>query len=269
MEKKLSHHPIDRRVDLTYDEFMKEYGLPGKPVIISDAINNWEAKKLWTLDFFREKYGHIIVPIFESGKRYELYETTLGEYIDYILKEEQEDGIFNLADWEFSRDCPELRDHYHVPDYFQSWLEDAPISLLPALRWIYINQKDTGSGLHIDYGHTASWNAVISGKKKWILLNQNESENIYNGAVDAFNPDFKKFPLYTHSQTFYGEQSEGDIMYIPSGWWHQVHNEELTIAVTENFINETNYKNCLWPLVSNIVEYQLEISKTPGKVQKV
>lgn len=45
MEKKLSHHPIDRRVDLTYDEFMKEYGLPGKPVIISNAINNWEAKK--------------------------------------------------------------------------------------------------------------------------------------------------------------------------------------------------------------------------------
>jgi hypothetical protein len=269
MSIKLSQQKIDRRTDLTFDEFMNEYGIPGKPVIISNVIEKWEAKKLWTLDFFREKYGHIIVPIFESGNRFELYETTLGEYIDYMLKEEQEDGVFNLADWEFTRDCPELQGYYKVPDYFKSWLDEAPQSLLPALRWIYINQKDTGSGLHIDYGNTASWNAIISGKKKWILLNPSESNNIYDGAVDAFNPDLEKFPLYAQSETFYGEQYEGDIMYIPSGWWHQAHNEELTIAVTENFINETNYKNCLWPLVSNIVEYQLDMQKTEEEVQKI
>jgi ribosomal protein L16 Arg81 hydroxylase len=37
-------------------------------------------------------------------------------------------------------------------------------------------------------------------------------------------------------------QEPGDIVFIPSGWWHQVRNEEPGIAVTENFVNATNAK---------------------------
>jgi oxalate decarboxylase/phosphoglucose isomerase-like protein (cupin superfamily) len=35
-------------------------------------------------------------------------------------------------------------------------------------------------------------------------------------------------------------QRPGDIIYTPSNWWHQVRNETCTLALTENFINETN-----------------------------
>jgi oxalate decarboxylase/phosphoglucose isomerase-like protein (cupin superfamily) len=35
-------------------------------------------------------------------------------------------------------------------------------------------------------------------------------------------------------------QRPGDIIFTPSNWWHQVRNDTCTLALTENFINETN-----------------------------
>ena len=40
--------------------------------------------------------------------------------------------------------------------------------------------------------------------------------------VDAFDPDLKKYPLFKKSFSILLEQLPGEMLFIPSGWFHQV-----------------------------------------------
>ncbi len=46
---------IDRRHQLSYEEFAEEYLFPGKPLIITGAINGWRALDNWTPEYFNKK----------------------------------------------------------------------------------------------------------------------------------------------------------------------------------------------------------------------
>jgi hypothetical protein len=43
---------IDRRSNLTMEQFITEYAIPNKPVIITDVVEHWPAYKKWTFDHF-------------------------------------------------------------------------------------------------------------------------------------------------------------------------------------------------------------------------
>src|SRR5262249_30443066 len=61
-------HPtqIDRRSKISLREFRREYLYPRKPVVITDAIENWAARSRWTLDFFKSRYGITLVTVYRS-----------------------------------------------------------------------------------------------------------------------------------------------------------------------------------------------------------
>ena len=46
-ESAVRYPEIDRRAGLSRDEFRREYLYPGKPVVITDAIENWKARSAW------------------------------------------------------------------------------------------------------------------------------------------------------------------------------------------------------------------------------
>lgn len=78
-----------------------------------------------------------------------------------------------------------------------------------------------------------------------MLLPPTESHKIYSGMnnlnlqvenyseVDFFEPDNAKYPLFSKVKgKMYVETEPGDILYIPSRWWHQVKSsEERNIAI--------------------------------------
>jgi hypothetical protein len=47
---------IDRRSNLSLEEFIEEYDKKNKPVIITDIIEKWKAKH-WTKEYLLAKYG--------------------------------------------------------------------------------------------------------------------------------------------------------------------------------------------------------------------
>ena len=114
--------------------------------------------------------------------------------------------------------------------------------------------------MHIDVHMTSAWNVLISGKKIWKFYRPKYRSKVYEGSVDAFNPNFYKYPLFKEIESITIEQNPGNIIYTPPGWWHQVRNLERGISLTENFINMSN-----WRIVYKYHELQSSVCSNSKK----
>ena len=175
----------------------------GKPVIITDATENWPARSKWTFEFFKTAYGSDPATAWlgrgsGAGKL-----TTLSAYIDFLDAPSAElPGIwtgkdigrmvahrrprpdggtspFYLLGWYAFRQHPELYDDIAPAPYF---VLDLVSALSPTLRdvfeWtsrreytaIFIGPEGSLSALHRDYWNTHAYLAQIRGRKRAILF---------------------------------------------------------------------------------------------------
>ncbi|MBD2166657.1 cupin-like domain-containing protein [Calothrix membranacea FACHB-236] len=235
---------VERRSNLSYNEFIKEYASVGKPVIITDTMKDWPALKKWDFDFFKSKYGSVTYG-FKEDKDEVKGTITVADYIDYLTEHNtnKNDQRLYLANWVVS-DFPELLEDYQEPIYFPNWLTRLPKKILQKHGYdnpeIFIGHKGTSIGLHEDPTSCAAWLAVISGRKQIVFFSPDQKDFLYGGKVDAFNPDLKKFPLYAKAKPVEVIVSPGEIIYIPPRWWHHVKNIEDTIAMGNLVVNELN-----------------------------
>lgn len=77
----------------------------------------------------------------------------------------------------------------------------------------------------------------------------------HNCLVCGLTPD--RTALMTRFSKFYGAVKDadvrpyeciveaGEVIFVPSGWWHVVINVEESIAVTQNYVGESNLVKCL------------------------
>ena len=73
---------VDRRSNLTLEEFIEEYEKPGKPVILTDIVPSWlayssDSGRQWDKENLLKRFGHIV---FKAGA----VEMTLADYWNYI-----------------------------------------------------------------------------------------------------------------------------------------------------------------------------------------
>ncbi|MBD2559791.1 MULTISPECIES: cupin-like domain-containing protein [Nostoc] len=237
---------IERRSNLSYDEFFREYSSVGKPVIITDAMKDWPASTKWTLDFFNSECGSLKASVREDGDYKKQLQITIGDYIDYLTADERSKTLY-LFDFH-PYNYPQLYNDYKVPVYFPNWFDRLPKKFQEKydypLDYIMIGGKGCSIGLHVDGGYTYAWLALISGKKRCALFTPDQTEFLYNGKVDVFNPDLEKFPLYAKVKPVETILEPGEILYIPTRWWHQVETLEDSIALSHNTINEFNAELC-------------------------
>ena len=127
-----------------------------------------------------------------------------------------------------------------------------------------MGRKESSIGLHFDEFCTQAWLGVIYGRKRFILIPPDQQKFVYYGEVDAFNPDLEKFPLYANVKPVEFILNPGEIIYIPSMWWHQAENLDSTIALGFNTVNEWNLEMLLHsaskvnPIIGNLLGLLLE-----------
>lgn len=243
---------IDRHrwTDLGKKRYVREYVLPLKPVIITDGIEHWVARKKWTLDFFKQQYSGI--PLTVDGRQ-----LTMGILIDEV----------NVSTPE--RPAPYLRNHpvKELPEELQfdvrpmpecvspNWFDHKLIKAWKDFTYVELYIGGTGAKfptLHYDGLHTHAFLMQLEGVKEYVAFPPSQSPLMYAGQgarenksdVDNIEaPDMARFAKFAGASGFRFKLFPGETLFVPAGWWHTERILSPSITVSINAANAANWKD--------------------------
>ncbi|KAL8999685.1 MAG: hypothetical protein Q9169_001502 [Polycauliona sp. 2 TL-2023] len=244
---------IARLHDLNAEEFASSW--VDKPFILSDPVRQWPVYQQWSTNLLLEKYGKIA---FQA----ESVDWLLETYVDYMLNNDDESPLY-LFDHSFVEKM-DLQvgkhedNHYWPPDCFGEDMFDAFEGQRPDRRWLIVGPERSGSTFHKDPNATSAWNAVLKGAKYWIMFPSKPSDPPPPGVYVSEDQGEVTSPLSIAEWLigFHGEArktrgcregicNEGEVLHVPSGWWHLVVNLSPSIAITQNFVPKAHLINAL------------------------
>ncbi|KAK9079244.1 hypothetical protein SSX86_000914 [Deinandra increscens subsp. villosa] len=244
----LERDNIVRRKGISVDEFVSNFEMPNKPVLLEGCLDNWPAMKKWDSDYLVKVCGDVR---FSVGP----IEMKLSDFFTYANQAQEERPLY-LFDPKFANKVPKLGQDYEVPVYFNEDLFSVLGNERPDYRWIIIGPAGSGSSFHIDPNSTSAWNAVVKGSKKWVLFPPDVvPPGVYpssDGAEVACPVSITEWFMnfYESTKTWKKKPVEcvckaGEVIFVPNGWWHLVINLEDSIAITQNFVSRRNLLNVL------------------------
>jgi hypothetical protein len=166
----------------------------------------------------------------------------------------------HILSFRFDRDvlgATALGSHYAPPpqlrgvDFF-SCLGEAG---RPAYRWLIAGPARSGSTWHKDPNATSAWNGVVRGAKKWLLFPPHAPPPGVAASADGAHVSCP-LALTEWLLAFYDQAAAlpggrecvcaaGELLFVPSGWWHMAVNLEPCVAVTQNFVSEATLPKVL------------------------
>lgn len=217
----------------TYETFIRECFLPNRPALFTakcGLMNQWSCLTDWLNedrtkpDFDRliSLYGTMIVPVTKCSSNNTEYgseenkSTMSFEEFVRLWRNEETTGQYYCKDWHLQKQSDQSQAlFYSTPIYFQSdWLNEKCLAENEDdFRFVYMGGDGTNTPLHMDVLGTYSWSANICGQKRWRFSKPYAIELI---------------------------QEAGDILFVPSGWYHDVTNIGHTISINHNWFNAFN-----------------------------
>lgn len=238
--------------------------------MLTEPVKKWPIYKSWDADILRQKYGDVKF-------RAEAVDWDLETYISYMRNTTDESPVY-LFDRSFVEsmklNVPEAsafpREQtasgntedstsydYEMPSCFSQDLFSVLGNERPDSRWLIIGPARSGSTFHKDPNATSAWNAVLRGRKYWLMFHPSVATPpgvfVSDDASEVTSPlSIAEWLLGFHAEArkMYGHGAQkdgvplmqegicgpGEILYVPSGWWHLVVNLDESIAVTGNFV---------------------------------
>lgn len=242
-----TRNQIPRLPDLSAEDFHQKWA--DRPFILTEPVKAWPAYKEWSLSVLLSRYGQAIF-------RAEAVDLPLQAYVDYMADNSDESPLY-LFDRSFvSKMGLSVGPPYETPNttyWSPSCFAEDFFSVLgevrPDHRWLIIGPKRSGSKFHKDPNATSAWNAVLRGPKYWIMFPSDDKRPPPPGVFvsDDQSEVTSPFSIAEWLLSFHAEArrtlgcmegvcGEGEILHVPSGWWHLVVNLQPSIAITQNFI---------------------------------
>ncbi|KAJ1728414.1 hypothetical protein LPJ72_005487 [Coemansia sp. Benny D160-2] len=248
---------IERRSDISAEEFAQNHLRANRPVVLGAGFTeNWRSRREWVdggrpnFARLREIYGEAVVavahcdtPHLSDQKRTEM---RMSDFLDrwQASSSSVEEKLY-CKDFHLSKHA---YDAYEVPaPLSDDWL-DLFYSQHPELnddyQFCYMGGDGTWTPFHRDVYWSYSWSANICGTKRWILVPPGQeplfTDALNNTVYNLLDYDDTQFPRLHELHTLEVVQRAGEIVFVPSGWWHQVHNIGDTVSINRNWANEYN-----------------------------
>ncbi|KAL9537694.1 hypothetical protein MBANPS3_011546 [Mucor bainieri] len=255
----------------TYDEFLKNHLIPNKPCIIGPSFTqNWKANKEWIVAnvsnsnensqhqpkykpnyiYLCQQYGTAQGQVARCDKRHFTdQERTEMSFADFCEKWQEDDGkasLDYLKDLHLQKTFPYDK-FYTVPDLFEDdWLNEYWLQQKgdDDYRFAYFGGHTTFTPLHADVYRSYSWSSNVCGIKKWTMFPPGQ-ESLYqdkfnNAVYDVRDVDPTQFTKFHQAKRIEIYQQDGETVFVPSNWFHQVENIGAAISINHNWINASN-----------------------------
>lgn len=110
-------------------------------------------------------------------------------------------------------------------------------------------------------------NPILDGNILYIILkidiaivssiDFNKPINVEWVSIDPLNPDLNKYPNYSKASTYEIRVNAGDILYLPSLWYHHVRQSQKCIAVNFWFDMEYDARYCYYKMMEQLCGFGL------------
>ena len=189
-----------------------------------DAVNFWMGSSRSVTSMHKDHYENLY-GVVAGSKTFILHPPTdlpCIPYEDYVVAryvKNAETGKFDIVD--------------------ENTSEEEETGIVEAEASADRPDLDLGAGLDL---HTDEGSEIVT--------NEHESSDISSCkcpqsnaipwiAIDPLNPDYTKYPAYRHANRLTVTLNPGDLLYLPSLWFHHVQQSDDTIAV--NFWYDMDY----------------------------
>jgi len=229
-----SHRPPDFYAEelkymISPEDFYMNYVVAHKPVVIKGAAKNWPAYHKWTDEYLKEKYGNqtMLMETKDDDKENIPPSRKFSDFLDMYRNEST-----NL--YMVDEVLPKMREEITLP----LCLRCEEIDRFFFVSYFWLSSGNTMSTAHIDTDENLL--CVLKGHKKTIMVSPIYSKYLYaddskvKGVADINTSavDLEKFPDVMKIRYWVGNAGEGDCVYIPQMWWHQVYSrKERQMAV--------------------------------------
>lgn len=260
--------PVDKRSRVSQQEMMQRF-LRSQPIVLTDAQDTWRAKEKWTFEWFARNFGKDEMPVSDLAPFFPNVDrgvmttamVSMNEYVRYVIGlpnairplQKTKEQVFYGNGWTPFKDFEDLlldaSDRlYCVQDTVPRGGQTKDFN--NTLTKIFLGPAGTVSRLHHDTFSTHVWLAQIRGRKQFICFPPDDSENLHadeqeenGGRVSMFDPaapDYERFPRARKARAYSVVVEEGEVVVLPSQWWHWAKSLTPSVTLMRNFMNDTN-----------------------------
>ena len=229
--------PIERISPPDADTFREKYVRTSRPVVLRELARDWVATREWTPETLRRRFGDRLVQVAAIAGRRGVNDPRMGVAYRAIRLSEYIDRLVSPAEPEFSLAMPV---ETHIPEL----LDDLPrLNYCSRARWfrhrLWLTPDGVASPLHRDPPENLY--VQIVGRKRFVLYSRDATRCMYShslwsrtpnySAVDPERPDPDRFPRFAAAVGYEAELLPGDVLYLPSFWWHYGRAEGTSLSV--------------------------------------
>jgi LPS sulfotransferase NodH len=241
---------IDRRSNLSRNEFHDRYYAANRPVLIERLMTGWRATSAWTPDYLKRVAGDQTIEVMtarEADPKYELNATKhrtemrFSDYVDMVYSGKATNDYYLVANNQFFQRPemqPLLRDFAAFPQYLNPTTDG---------RQCFLSFGPAGTVTPLHYDRSNILIAQVVGRKRYRLIPPSQWEYVYNTTgvfsdVDCDNPDLNRHPKFRNATVIDVVVGPGEVLFMPVCWWHHVRALDVSITVSfTNFIFPNNF----------------------------
>ena len=242
--------PVVKLSSLSPDEFVERFQNK-RPVLISEGIRDWEALSKWTPEYLSNLPLDSRFTVFKAkDNTHFLDNDVVSDRIELSWKESIQ-KILHIDNYTDSNARLYLR--AEIPEILWKDIKTTLPFLSSEVKFkketmrIWIGTKGNVTPLHYDRCHGLL--AQITGSKKFVLFAPTDTRNLYPyesthvmshaSKVNLQKMDnnkteeLKSYPKFKNIEEKYEVVIEpGNILYTPTGWWHDVTSLTDGVSIT-------------------------------------